>query len=240
MTRPKPRHSYKKSGRVDWSSAIARPAVVGEPRVLSSVGRVLRMFDAHGNFVHVPQDVRAFANAITTPRCELDGVLTASNVFHALDVLNDEGPEARRKFVSAYAEADLSGAVVAVDWVKVRSDADLMVCHAEFVAAGLGGALLTHDGADGYLVVDKFVTGEFSVCDFKTVAPPATGTVFVCRGPDGEDFDVRSREEWSGPKAGRILVVAYVPPAASSKCKTPLYPVPLRWKDADRRPRTSS
>lgn len=130
--------------------------------------------------------------------CKRRSELTDRIKYHVYDVLSDEEFSRRHNAVIQVLRP-VTDIVVTVDTVKVRNEADLMVCQKEFLAQGYEGAMLRH-GREGYeagkrsdrlLKVKTFSDEEFLITDYKLGRGKYAGMpVFTCTTKKGNDFDV--------------------------------------------------
>jgi len=132
--------------------------------------------------------------------CKKKSALTEKIRYHVYDAaMGDVDFQTRNQFARDVVTAAACPQLAAVHTVKVRSEADLMTCQAEFLDAGYEGAMLRY-GKQGYqagkrsdklLKVKTFQDGEFEVVDYKFGrGTHAAVPVFVCQTPDGNLFDV--------------------------------------------------
>lgn len=260
----------KQSKKVDWATAFTQPKLDGfrllakfgkdgkvsltsrENLPLEALTHIKSTIEAlkttiYGKVDTLVLDGEAYCHGMSlneiSSACKKKTDKTKNIKFNIYDCLmGDANFMTRNLFVKDMVQAAESDHVLAVETIKVRSEAELMHCQGTFIEAGYEGAMLRHSNApyeagkrsSTLLKVKTFVDDEFEVIDFKMARGKYAGCpIYVCRTTDGNPFDVLAHGTIEEKKAqganarsfiGKMLTVKYFNYTKTSE-PVPFFPV---------------
>lgn len=260
--------------KIDWGTAFAQPKLDGF-RVLAHVcdgkvrltSRENQPLDALVHIKKVLQqaasahfkgdhsvifDGEAYCHGMSlnqiSSACKKKSDLSKKIQYHIYDHADTEAFEARCSFVQTFLGVCTADCLVPVETVKVRSEAELMTCQAEYLKQGYEGAMLRHSRA-GYeagkrsvslLKVKTWVDNEFVVVDYKEGRGKFAGVpIYTCETEDGNPFEVvapgtmeEKQELWAAREEciGKLLTVQYIYMTKTDK-PVPFLPVAHAFRE---------
>jgi DNA ligase-1 len=212
----------KHAKKVAWTSAFAQPKLDGFRCLARKVGNKVLLtsrenqpLEAVGHLAELLKEIlpdgltldgelyrHGLALNQISSACKRKSDLSRTIEYHVYDAVGEQhfGDRYRRvSELAAFVADQAKGLLVAVQTVKVRSEAELMRCQLAFIESGYEGAMLRY-GKAGYeagkrssalLKVKTFQDDEFEIVDWKNGRGKYAGMpVFVCTTPDGNHFDV--------------------------------------------------
>lgn len=261
--------------KVDWATTFVQPKLDGF-RLLAkcSAGGAVSLFSrehqpmpalaevreavqaawvATGAATDVIFDGEAYGHGLSLNQvasaCKKASALTTKIQFHVYDCAAGDLPfETRSRFAQEFVAAAGSARIVAVDTIKVRSEAELMKCQQAFIDAGYEGAMLRH-GTTGYqagkradvlLKVKNFSDAEFEVIDYKLGRGRyADVPIFTCQTAAGHAFEVTAPGGMAAKKAfgetaaacvGKMLTIKYLY-FTKTEQPVPFLPVAVQFRE---------
>lgn len=247
-------HKYKDHAKkVDWANAHTQPKLDGfrllahraadgtwslysrenQPMdALAHIKDALEGVPLRGKEGQLILDGEAYAHGMSLNKissaCKKKSELSEQIRFNVYDaVIGKADFRSRHAFVDEVVKAAATDALTNVPTVKVKNEAELMVCQREFIEQGYEGAMLRHGGA-GYeagkrsaslLKVKTFEDAEFEIVDVKFGRGGyAEVPILVCVTEDGHAFQATASGTMEEKKAlgrrkdkliGRIATVKY-------------------------------
>lgn len=247
-------HTYDKHAKkVSWDTAFAQPkldgfrclAHLGPNGLVTLLSRENQPLLALDHLAAVLADTNLEAGSVIldgelyrhgmslneiSSACKRKSEKTEKIQYHVYDAILADGSaqfQERADFVRRLVAMAATDVIKDVETVKVRSDAELVVCQQRFLEAGFEGAMLRH-GTAGYqagkrsdtlLKVKNWSDAEFKVVDWKLGrGKMADVPTFTCETPEGNHFDVLAPGSMEEKKAlglaatalvGKMLTVRY-------------------------------
>lgn len=207
-------------GKVDWGSAFSQPKLDGF-RGMAHVGDDTKILSRENQPMAALSHIVEALKKLPIPKgtildgelychglplnkissaCKRKSDLTEKIQYHVYDAILPSGGSftARSTFVREMLSQAVTESLVGVKTVKVRSEAELLICQAEFIGEGYEGAMLRYSSSpyeagkrSQYLLkVKTFRDGEFKIIDHKFGRGGYTDIpVFICETPEGHVFD---------------------------------------------------
>jgi DNA ligase-1 len=208
----------KQAGKVQWETAYAQPKLDGYRCLARKVGKKITLTSRENQpmpaLVHIADilkdiledgvtvDGEMYNHGLSLNQigsaCKKKSSLSEQIQYHIYDMVSADDFAARHSDIHCLFNHVRDPRIHTVETVKVRTEADLMVCQKEFIAEGYEGAMLRHSRA-GYeagkrsanlLKVKTFKDADFKIIDWKLGRGKyANVPIFTCVTKEGNEFD---------------------------------------------------